>query len=120
VVQLITDAQSEIGAMLKESRIQGVFKGNGGRDLELDYIDNDSDIVEGNELISSGLDRIHPKGLPIARVVSVKPGPGLFKIVLARPVADMRRLEEVLIITEPPALAPEQPSDTSSTPPTSN
>lgn len=120
VVQLITDAQSEIGAMLKETRIQGVFKGNGGRDLELDYIDNDSEIAEGNELISSGLDRIHPKGLPIARVVSVRPGPGLFKIVLARPVADMRRLEEVFIITEPPAPAPEQPSDSPSTTPSFN
>jgi rod shape-determining protein MreC len=120
VVQLITDAQSEIGAMLKETRIQGVFKGNGGRDLELSYIENDSDIAEGNELITSGLDRIHPKGLPIAKVVSVKPGPGLFKVVLARPTADLRRLEEVLIITEPSAPPPEPPKNSSSPSPSSS
>jgi rod shape-determining protein MreC len=108
VVQLITDAQSETAAMLRESRVQAIFKGTGGRDLELDYIESDSDIVEGNELITSGLDRIHPKGLPIAKVISVNPSPGLFKIVLARPMADMRRLEEVLILPEYTEPVPEQ------------
>lgn len=114
VVQLITDAQSETAAMLRETRVQAVFKGTGGRDLELDYIDNDSDIVEGNELITSGLDRIHPKGLPIAKVISVKPSPGLFKIVLARPTADMRRLEEVYILPEYSEPVPEQPPNPAS------
>jgi rod shape-determining protein MreC len=106
VIQLITDAQSEIAGMLKDTRVQAVFKGTGGRDLELDYIDNDNDIVEGNELITSGLDRIHPKGLPIAKITSVGPRRSLFKVVLARPAADLRRLEEVLII-ETPALTPD-------------
>ena len=120
VVQLITDAQSEIAGLVKDTRVQSVFKGTGGRDLELDYIDNDNEIVEGNELITSGLDRIHSKGLPIARVTSVGPRRGLFKVVLARPIADMRRLEEVLVIVEPPMPAPEQPHDLPSPAPSSN
>jgi len=111
VVQLITDAQSEVASMLKDTRVQAIFKGTGSNDLELDYIDNDSDIVEGSELITSGLDQIHPKGLPLARVTSVGPRRGIFKVVMARPMAEMRRLEEVLIIVEPGTPPPDPPLD---------
>jgi rod shape-determining protein MreC len=110
VVQLITDAQSYVSSMLKDTRVQAVLKGTGGGDLELDYVDDDSDIVEGNELITSGLDQIHPKGLPVARVISIGPRRGLFKAVLARPIADMRKLEEVLIILEAGTPAPQPQS----------
>src|SRR5262245_13113835 len=98
IVQLITDPQSAVAALLKNSRIQAVFKGTGGRELELEYIDDDGSIASGDELITSGLDQIHPKGLPLAIVTSVDPRGELFKIVHARPRVDMSRLEEVLIL----------------------
>jgi rod shape-determining protein MreC len=101
VVQLITDAQSEVGAILRESRVQALFKGTGSRDLELDYIDDDGGIAVGDEVTTSGLDQIHPKGLPLAIISSVGPKGELFKAVLARPLADLARLEEVLVVTEP-------------------
>jgi rod shape-determining protein MreC len=119
VVQLITDAQSEVGAMLRESRVQALFKGTGSRDLELDYIDDDGGIAVGDEVITSGLDQIHPKGLPLAIISSVGPKGELFKAVLARPLADLARLEEVLVVTEPgkpaeaPPAAPAKPNDAS-------
>jgi len=113
VVQLITDAQSAIASMVKESRVQAVFKGTGGHELELDYIDNDNDIADGNELVTSGLDQIHPKGLPVAIVTSVGPRRGLFKVVTARPKVDMGRLEEVLVVTE---LAAQQAEPTQNAP----
>jgi rod shape-determining protein MreC len=107
VVQLITDAQSKTGALLRESRVQAVFRGSGGGELELDYIDNDSEIVEGNELVTSGLDQIYPKGLPLGVITSVGPRKGLFKVVRARPHAVMGRLEEVLVIIEAAQPEPE-------------
>ena len=100
VVQLITDAQSEVAAMFRESRVQALFKGTGGRDLELDYADDDNTITVGDEVITSGLDQIHPKGLPLAVVTSVGPKGELFRAVLARPHVDLVRLEEVLVVTE--------------------
>ena len=100
IVQLITDPQSAVGALLKDSRIQAVFKGTGGRELEIDYIDDDGTIKVGDELITSGLDQIHPKGLPLATVTTVDPRGELFKLVHARPRADLSRLEEVLVLTE--------------------
>lgn len=117
VVQLITDAQSETAAMLRETRLQVLFKGTGGRDLELDYIDDDSAIKQGDEVITSGLDQIHPKGLPLAIVTSVGAKGELFKLILARPFVDMSRLEEVLVVTElaepakEPVKTPALPSD---------
>jgi rod shape-determining protein MreC len=101
IVQLITDPQSHVAALLQESRIQAVFKGTGGKDLELDYIDDDSTIMVGDELLTSGLDQIHPKGLPLATVTAVNPRGELYKIVVARPRVDMSRLEEVLVVLEP-------------------
>ena len=116
VVQLVTDAQSYVSSMMKDTRVQAVLKGTGGSDLELDYIDNDSDVAEGNELLTSGLDQVHPKGLPVARVTSVGPRRGLFKTVVARPIADLRRLEEVLIIVEPGTPPPEPDAEPVPTP----
>jgi rod shape-determining protein MreC len=100
IVQLIVDSQSAVGVMLQSTRRQGIVKGTGGRDLDLDYIDDDNDLKEGDAFITSGEDRIYPKGLPVGTILSVGPRRGLLKIVQIRPAADLGRLEEVLCITE--------------------
>jgi rod shape-determining protein MreC len=102
IVQLILDAQSGIGVLLESTRRQGIIRGTGGRDLELDYIDDDSDLKEGDAFITSGLDRIYPKGLRVGVIASVGPRRGLFKSVQIRPAADFGRLEEVLCFIDPP------------------
>jgi rod shape-determining protein MreC len=100
VVLLITDSQSFVAGMLEDSRVHGVFKGTGGRDLEVEDIVNDNDVAVGNEIVTSGDDQIHPKGIPLASVISVGQGKGLVKAIVARPHADMSRLEEVIVVTE--------------------
>jgi rod shape-determining protein MreC len=116
VIQLITDTQSSVAALLRDSRIQALFKGTGGQDLELDYIDDDSTLMVGDEVITSGLDQIHPKGLPLATISSVGPKGEHFKAVLARPSVDMSHLEEVLIVIEPGEPAKESPPKPSASP----
>lgn len=101
VVQLITDAQSEVAAMFRESRVQALFRGTGGRDLELNYIDDDYGIEVGAEVITSGLDQIHPKGLPLATISFVGEKKEHFKSMFARPRVDLSRLEDVLVVIEP-------------------
>jgi rod shape-determining protein MreC len=100
IVQLIVDSQSAVGVMLQSTRSQGILKGTGGRELELDYIDDDNDLKEGDTFLTSGQDRIYPKGLPVGIITSVGPRRGLLKVVQIRPSADLGRLEEVLCITE--------------------
>src|SRR5204863_7932061 len=67
IVQLVLDSQSGVGVMHQSTRRQGIVKGTGGQELELDYIDDDNDLKEGDVFITSGLDRIYPKGLPVGR-----------------------------------------------------
>ena len=100
IVQLIVDSQSAVGVMVKSTRRQGIVKGAGGRDLDLDYIDDDNDLKEGDAFLTSGQDRIYPKGLPVGVIISIGPRRGLLKAVLIRPSADLGRLEEVLCIVE--------------------
>jgi rod shape-determining protein MreC len=102
VVQLIIDSQSAVGIMVQSSRQQGIIKGNGGQLLDLDYIDDDTDLKEGDSLVTSGMDRVYPKGLPVGTLVSVGDRRGLFKVVTIRPVVNLGRLEEVICLTERP------------------
>jgi rod shape-determining protein MreC len=102
IVQLILDSQSGVGVMVRSTRRQGILKGNGSGQLDLDNIDEDNELMEGDEFLTSGLDRIYPKGLPVGTITSVGPRVGLFKSVTVRPKVDFGRLEEVLCITDRP------------------
>ena len=122
VVQLITDAQSEIAAMFRESRVQALFKGTGGRELELNYIDDDYGIEVGAEVITSGFDQIHPRGLPLATISSIGEKGEHFRMMSARPRVDFSRLEDVLVVIEPatpvaePSQSPSKPAATPASP----
>jgi rod shape-determining protein MreC len=65
------------------------------------YVRMLADVVEGDLIITSGLDRIYPPGLVVGRVRSVKLGSGLFKEILVAPSARFDRLEEVLVVRTP-------------------
>lgn len=107
VVQLVVDSQSAIAAMVQSTRVQGVFKGTGGSELQLHYIDDDTQIMEGDILITSGLDQIYPKGLAVGTVTTVGPAAGMFKQARIRPAVDLGRLEEVLCVIEHPPVVPD-------------
>jgi rod shape-determining protein MreC len=100
IVQLIVDSQSAVGVLLESTRRQGIVKGTGGSYLDLDYIDDDNDLKQGDLFLTSGLDRIYPKGLPVGAILSVGPRRGLLKTVQIRPSADLGRLEEVICIIQ--------------------
>jgi len=102
IVQLIIDSQSAVGVVLESTRRQGIVKGTGGRDLDLDYIDDDNDLKQGDIFLTSGLDRIYPKGVPVGVIASIGPRRGLLKTVQIKPSADLGRLEEVICFVEHP------------------
>jgi rod shape-determining protein MreC len=100
VVQLIIDSQSAVGFIVRSSRRLGILKGTGSSELEMEYIDDDNDIKQGDELITSGQDQIYPKGIPLGVVLSVGPRQGNFKVVRIRPSVNFGHLEEVLCMTD--------------------
>ena len=101
IVQLVSDPESGVGIVIRSSRVQGIVRGD-GRDLELDLIADDTELAVGDELLTSGTDRIYPKGLNVGVIESIGPTEDLMKTARIRPAADLTRLEEVLCLIDRP------------------
>jgi rod shape-determining protein MreC len=105
-VQLLTDRDCSVGALLARTRARGVVAGSGEQasptGLTLNYVSNLEDVVEGDWILTSGMDGIYPKGIAIGRVASVRNGPRLFKLVTVEPAARLDRLEEVFVLPPVP------------------
>jgi len=101
-VLLITDPASGVGSLLADSRVEGVLKGAGRGLCQLHYIMNEEPVTPGTLLLTSGLDQIYPKGLPVGTVVKVGEG-NIYKTILVQPAAALDRLESVLVALKPPA-----------------
>src|SRR5205823_5877367 len=97
-VLLINDQQSGVGAILEQSRLQGVLKGRASGELVIDKIMTDEEVKPGDRILTSGGDRIFPKGLPLGTVAKITKGPEFLQITI-KPAATLTRLEEVLVIT---------------------
>ena len=99
-VLLVNDPSSGVGAILEKSRLQGVLKGTPSGDVILDKVMSDEQVEPGERVLTSGGDRIFPKGLLIGYVRDVKPGPDLFLKIHVRLSANLSKVEEVLVITK--------------------
>jgi rod shape-determining protein MreC len=99
-VLLITDRRSAVDAFIQRTRARGIVVGKSRRLCELQYVDFHEDLQVGDTIISSGLGEVYPKGLLIGTVTSVrqKPSAGLFHEVEVKPVVDLAKLEEVLVL----------------------
>ena len=97
-VQLITNPDASLGAMLDESRTPGVLTGTGDALLTMNYISNIVPVKTGEAVLSSGLDDIFPKGIVIGTVVVAERGNDIFREIKVKPAVDLIRLEEVAIL----------------------
>jgi rod shape-determining protein MreC len=96
-VQLLTDKYSGVGAMLADSRIQSPVGGTGEPLLSMKYIPTDDTVSVGEHVVTSGMDRIFPRDLPVGIVTEIKTGRP-FQQVRVRPAANLQRLEEVIVL----------------------
>jgi rod shape-determining protein MreC len=96
-VLLLTDKESGVGAMLADSRIQSPVGGQGEPLLVMKYVPNDDTVNFGERVITSGMDRIFPRDLPVGTVAEIKSG-NPFKLIRIKPAANLERLEEVLVL----------------------
>jgi len=96
-VLLLTDKESGVGAMLADSRIQSPVGGQGEPLLVMKYVPNDDEVNPGERVVTSGMDRIFPRDLPVGTVAEIKPG-NPFKQIRVKPAANLERLEEVLVL----------------------
>ncbi|HXE91012.1 MAG TPA: rod shape-determining protein MreC [Terriglobales bacterium] len=95
----IRDPESGVGVILEESRLRAVLKGTTDGRMMLRYVMNDEKVEVGERLVTTGGDRVFPRGLPAGTVSSVAPGRDAFLSIVVEPAADLDRLEEVLVVT---------------------
>ncbi|HZC66295.1 MAG TPA: rod shape-determining protein MreC, partial [Candidatus Dormibacteraeota bacterium] len=97
-VLLLTDKDSGVGAMIAESRIQSPVGGTGEPRLDMKYVANDDKVDPGQMVVTSGMDRIFPRDLPVGTIADVRSG-SPFKVIRVQPAANLERLEEVIVLT---------------------
>ena len=97
-VLLITDHNSGHDAIVHRTRARGIVEGTVTEGCGLKFVKRTEDLQPGDIVVTSGVDGIFPRGLPIGQLVNVdKRGQGLFQYAAVRPFVDFDRLEEVLI-----------------------
>jgi rod shape-determining protein MreC len=98
LVRLITDQRFAVSVRLQGSRVRGIVQGTGGDEVKLLFI-RDTDAVEiDDRVVSSGLERIFPRGILVGRVKSVTAGEPPLRNIDVIPSAELRSLEWVLIV----------------------
>jgi rod shape-determining protein MreC len=95
----INDSSSGAGVILEKSRLQGILKGSPTGQTFVANIMADEKIEPGERILTSGGDRVYPKGMAVGTVSRVNPA-GTFLNVEVKPSAQLNRLEEVLVITK--------------------
>ncbi|MBI5197846.1 MAG: rod shape-determining protein MreC, partial [Nitrospirae bacterium] len=98
-VLLISDRSSALAVMVQRNRVSGILQGGESGHLFLEYVSLDESVVVGDPVVTSGLEGIFPKGIPVGRVTRVdrKTSP-LFLTIDVVPAVNVSRLEEVWIL----------------------
>ena len=100
-VLLATDLRSNIDVIVERTRVKGVVEGNGTDGLILKYVRQVDDVQVGDQVMTSGLSGVFPKGLVVGEVTKIeKGGDNFFKHVEVRPSMDIGKIEEVLVLRE--------------------
>lgn len=99
-VLLLSDATSQVGAVISRSRSMGFMRGQGSNRAVLQFFDKVPDVRRGDAVSTSPVSQLFPPGLPLGRVESVdlnkSPAPEAI-IELTAPVS---YLEWVLVYPE--------------------
>jgi rod shape-determining protein MreC len=96
---LLLDRQSAIDALVQRSRSRGVLRGVGRARLEFEFVVRSADVVVGDEVVTSGMGGVFPKGLQLGRVAELRDAGGrLTRIAIIEPAVDLGRLEQVFVM----------------------
>ena len=102
-VQLITDNEGGIGVFSQKVRVGGVLVGDGQGQCLLKYVlGTTKDISEGEEVITSGFDRIYPRGIRVGNIISYEKTDSLHLKIKVEPYFDFRYLDQVAVIMKDP------------------
>lgn len=101
--QSILDSRSSVPAMSARTGDLGVVKGdytlmNDGL-CKMEYIDAESEIMVGDEIVTSHLSDVYPDGLLIGKVARLETDTnGLTKYAIIEPYVDFKHLDTLLVL----------------------
>lgn len=102
-VQLVTDANFAASVRTQKKNLVGILSGDGHGRCFLKYIlETETDISEGEELVTTGYDGVFFAGIPVGRISAIYPGQGLFKSILVRPYFNFYNLDLVAVVKTSP------------------
>ena len=107
-VTLISSPEQLTPVLIERTGQRGLAAGSGQNLLELRYMPAQTDIRPGDRLLTSGIDRVYPAGIPVARVTRVsRSQSGPYMRVECLPLAGLDRSRAVLVlIAEPQVTTP--------------
>jgi len=116
-VTLVTDKDHAVPIQLVRNGLRAVVFGSGDiSEMSLRYMPVSSDIVEGDVLVTSGIDGLYPPNLPVARVVKIERDPAYpFARITCAPLAGVDRHRALLIVSGLPKLQERPPASETST-----
>lgn len=99
-VLLLNNRSVSVSCQVKRSRVVGILEWERGNLFSLDFVGKEEDVIPGDTLLTSGLGRVFPEGIPVGTVFQVAEE----KTELSRKVGvvsmtDLNKLEEVFVVT---------------------
>ena len=102
-VTLVSSPQQLTPVLIERTGQRGLAAGSGQNLLELRYMPAQTDIRPGDRLLTSGIDRVYPAGIPVARVTRVsRSQSGPYLRVECMPLAGLDRSRAVLVLIAEP------------------
>ncbi len=104
IVQSLSNENLAVSAMVESTNDNsGILKGykdSGSKLLaKLYYLPIDSNIVAGDNILTSGLGGLYPKGIRIGKVLSVEEDKGkVMKTALVEPYVNFNKIQELFIV----------------------
>jgi rod shape-determining protein MreC len=99
-VTLLTDKDQAIPVQIVRSGLRSIAYGQGhSGSLDLRFMPANSDIQNGDILVTSGIDGVYPAGLAVAKVVQVeRKSSDAFARIVCQPIAGIDRNRQLLIL----------------------
>ncbi|ODT68841.1 MAG: rod shape-determining protein MreC [Nitrosomonadales bacterium SCN 54-20] len=100
-VTLLTDRDHSVPVQVVRNGLRSIISGTGREGvLELRYMAINTDIQEGDVLVTSGIDGIYPPGLPVAAVSQIERNPNyIFARIICTPASGVNQNRQLLILS---------------------
>jgi rod shape-determining protein MreC len=99
-VRLITDPQSDVNAVIQESRAQALATGQAGGSITMQFLAQGIEVKPGDTVLTSGLGGTYPRELLIGRIKRVQGNAlDVYKNAQVEPAVRLSSLENVAVLT---------------------